>query len=151
MGEYDFYLRHASVREAAWVGFRLAWRGLAGVEGLPTRPHLRWRPWVPSAADPDDVAAGAPGAWQWRLSVALFEGFTGLNAAPPTDGRTAAEMRTDLLQFAALTAIQLRDVDDVVYDVKLLSYEEQNIEPYDAGHPTGGWVAQIEIVHIPVD
>ena len=150
MGEYDFYLRHASVREAAWVGFRLAWRGLAGVEGLSARPHLRWRPWVPSASDPGDIAAGAWGAWHWRLAVALFEGFSGLNALPPTDGRTAPEMRADLLQFADLPVIQVKDVDDVVYPVKVVGYEEQNIEPYDAGHPSGGWVAQVVLVEVPV-
>lgn len=150
MGEYDFYLRHVAVRGAAWVGFRLAWRGLAGVEGLSTRPHLRWRPWVTSASDPNDVAAGDWSAWQWRMLVALFEGFTGLNAVPPTDGRAAPDMRADLLQFADLPALQLRDVDDVIYQAKVVGYEEQNIEAYDAGHPTGGWVAQIELVHVPV-
>ncbi len=148
MGEYDFYLRHAAVRGAAWVGFRLAWRGLAGVDGLNARPHLRWRPWVPSGTDPNDVAAGDWGAWQWRMSVALFEGFTGLDAIPPTDGRTVADMRADLSQFSDLPAVQLRDVDDVVYEVKLVGYEEQNIEPYDARHPTGGWLAQVELVQV---
>jgi hypothetical protein len=83
--------------------------------------------------------------------VALFEGFTGLNAVPPTDGRTAVDMRADLLQFGGLPSMQLRDVDDVVYEVKLVGYQEQNMEPYDTGHPTGGWVAQIELVHIPAD
>ncbi|HYP21738.1 MAG TPA: hypothetical protein VEY08_16835 [Chloroflexia bacterium] len=149
MGEYDFYLRHASVRGAAWVGFRLGWRGLAGVEGLSARPHVRWRPWVLDASDPDNVAAGSWGAWRWRLSVALFEGFTGLGAVPPTDGRTAPDMRADLLQFAGLPFIQVLDVDDVVYPVKVVGYEEQNIEPYDSAHPSGGWVAQIELVYVP--
>jgi hypothetical protein len=83
--------------------------------------------------------------------VALFQGFAGLDAVPPTDGRTAPDMRADLLQFAGLPVIQLRDVDDVVYEAKLVGYEEQNIEPYDAGHPTGGWVARIELVHTPAE
>ncbi|HEX8599127.1 MAG TPA: hypothetical protein VF952_11500 [Chloroflexia bacterium] len=148
MGEYDFHLRHAAVRGAAWVGFRLAWRGLAGVEGLSARPHLRWRPWVLSGTDPDDVASGDWGAWQWRLTVALLEGLAGLDAVPPTDGRTVADMRADLSQFSDLPAIQLRDVDDTVYEVKLVGYEEQNIEPYDTQHPTGGWLAQVELVQV---
>jgi hypothetical protein len=150
MGEYDFYLRHAAVRGAAWVGFRLAWRGLAGAEGLSARPHTRWRPWVLSPDEPDDVAAGDWGDWRWRLSVALFEGFVRLDGVPPTDGRTSPDMRADLLQFAGLAPIQLRDVDDVIYDVKFVGYEEQNVEPYDTQHPTGGWVAQIELVQVAV-
>lgn len=149
MGEYDFYLRHASVRGAAWVGFRLAWKGLAGVEGLSARPHLRWRPWVLNPSSPDDVAAGSWGAWQWRMSVALFEGFAALDAMPPTDGRTAPDMRADLLQFSGLPVVQLSDVDNVVYEARIVGYQEQNVEPYDAGHPTGGWVAQIELAHLP--
>ena len=150
MGEYDFYLRHAAVRGAAWVGFRLAWRGLGGVDGLSARPHLRWRPWVLSDADPDDVAAGSWGAWRWRMSVALLEGLVGLDGTPPTDGRTVPDMRADLLQFAGLPAIQLRDADDVVYEVKIVGYEEQNVEPYDPQHPTGGWLAQVELVEVDV-
>jgi hypothetical protein len=57
-------------------------------------------------------------------------------------------MRVDLSQFSDLPVIQLRDVDDVVYEVKMVGYEEQNIEPYDAGHPTGGWLAQVELVQV---
>lgn len=150
MGEYDFYLRHAAVRGAVWVGFRLAWPGLAGVSGLSARPHVRWRPWVPSSTDPSDVAAGDWGAWRWRVSVALFEGFTGLDALPPTDGRTAPDMRADLLQFIEFPAVQLREVDDVIYEVKAVGYREQDIEPYDTQHPTGGWLAEVELVQVPV-
>lgn len=151
MGEYDFYLRHASVRGAAWVGFRLAWRGLAGVEGLGTRPHIRWRPWVLDPSTPDDVAAGAWSAWQWRLDVAMFDGIVGLNAQPPTDGRTSEDMRADLLQFIDLPAIHIKDVDDTIYPVKCVGYREHNIEPYDAAHPLGGWVAQVELVQVPAN
>lgn len=146
MGDYDLYLRHALVRSGEWVGFRLGWRGLGGLEGLPGRPHLRWRPWLLSPGNPDDVAAGSWNAWRWRLDLAFLDGVVGLAGMPPADGRTPTDMRGDLLAFANLPAVQLRDVDDAVYTAKIVGYREQSVEAYDAAHPVGGWVAQVELV-----
>jgi hypothetical protein len=84
------------------------------------------------------------------MSVVLFEGFSGLDALPPTDGRSAPDMRADLLQFIDLPIVQMRDVDEAIYDVKATGYQEQNIEPYDSQHPTGGWLAQVELVQVVV-
>jgi hypothetical protein len=148
MSDYDFYLRHASIRDEAWVGFRLAWRGLAGVDGLAARPHLRSRPWQPDPADPSDVSAGTWGSWQWHLDAALLDAIPGLQSTPPADGRDAADMRADLLAFADLPAIQLTDVDSVVYAVRVVGYGEQNIEPYNSAHPDGGWVAQVVLQQV---
>lgn len=146
MGDYDLYLRHALVRSGEWVGFRLGWRGLGGLEGLPGRPHRRWRPWLLSPGNPDDVAAGSWNAWRWRLDLALLDGLVGLAGMPPADGRTPADMRGDLLAFANLPAVQLRDVDDAVYTAKIVGYQEQSVETYDAAHLAGGWVTQVELV-----
>ena len=83
MNDYDFYLRHASVHDGAWNGFSLAWRGLVGKDGLPQRPHLRWRPWVLDPANPDDPTLGDWGVWQWHFDVALLDPFVGLMWTPP--------------------------------------------------------------------
>jgi hypothetical protein len=145
MNDYDFYLRHASVHGGAWTGFALAWKGLAGKEGLPQRPHLRWRPWVLDPANPNDPGMGAWGVWQWRFDTALIDGIVGLAGVPPDDGRQAAEMHDDLRAFIDLPAFELQDIDGTTYTVKMTAYREQGIEPYDAAHPDGGWLAQIEV------
>jgi len=144
MNDYDFYLRHASVHDGAWTGFVLAWQALAGKEGLPQRPHLRWRPWVLDPTNPDDPTLGDWGVWQWRLDVALFDGLVGLLWTPPGDGRDSAAMRADLQAFMELPALEMQDVDGVVYTVKMTAFREQCIEQYDAAHPNGGWVAQVQ-------
>lgn len=146
MGDYELYLRHADVRAGAWVGFRLGWRGLGGVAGLPARPHMRWRPWLLDASRPDDVAAGSWNMWRWRLDLALLDGLLGYAGMPTADGRTSAQMRADLLAFANLPAIQIRDIDDAVYTVKIVGYREEDIEFYDSAYPAVGWAVQLELV-----
>ena len=148
MNEYDFYLRHASVRGGDWVGFALAWKGLAGVEGLPARPHLHWRPWLLDPAFPNDPAKGSWGVWQWRMDVACLEFTASLLYTPPTDGRTAQDMRTDLKAFLPLPAIELKDVDGITYNVKMTAFQESVIELYDAQHTFGGWTARVELAQV---
>ncbi len=135
MNDYDIYLRHAAVRGGAWVGFSLARKGLAGVAGFDARPHLHWIPWILNSASPNDPTAGSWGVWQWRLQVALLDGLVGLLAVPPSDGRTSADMRADLLTYRTLPALELQDVDGAIYTVKMTTYQEQEIEPYDPGLP----------------
>src|SRR4051812_49990260 len=117
MNSYDFYLRHASVQSGEWVGFLLARKDLAGVAGLPARPHLHWRPWVLDPAFPDDPASGTWGVWQWRLEVAALEFVSGLAYFPPADGRTPNDIRTDLQAFLPISTIELKDVDGATYNV----------------------------------
>lgn len=148
MGDYELYLRHALVREGAWVGFRLAWKGLGGVDGFSARPHMRWRPWLLNASNPDDVAAGSWNAWRWRLDLALLDGLVGPAGVPSADGRTSADMRADLLAFGDLPAVQLKDVDDTVYTTKIVGYREQDIEFYATAYPVVGWVAQVDLVAV---
>lgn len=143
MQDYDFYLRHASVRDGAWVGFLLAWRNLAGMPGLPQRPHLHWRPWILDPAYPDDPTHGAWGVRQWRFDVALLDAVAGLAWTPPADGRTGADMRADLLAYADLPAIELKDIDSTIYIAKIVALSEQCIEPYTAPHQDGGWLASV--------
>ena len=146
MNDYDFYLRHASVHDGEWTGFALAWRGLAGIDDLPQRPHLHWRPWVLDPDNPDDPTLGAWGVWQWRFDVALIDPLVGLFNTPPADGRDSAAMRADLHAFIDLPAFELMDVDGTTYIAKMTAFREQCIEPYDGVHPNGGWLAQIELV-----
>lgn len=148
MNSYDFYLRHASVREGEWVGFPLAWQGLGGVGGLPLRPHSRWRPWLLDPDAPEDPTLGTWGVWQWRLDVALFDVPAGLLWTPPEDGRTPADMRDDLLLYMDLPAIQLKDTDETVYTAKMTAYQEQSVEPYNPTHPEGGRTARIELAEV---
>ncbi len=148
MGDYEFSLRHASVREGEWAGFMPARQGLGGVAGLGARPYRRWRPWIPSATDPNNLAAGSWGAWQWQIDAALLDGLVGTAGAPPLDGRTAADMRADLLAFTDLPGMQLLDLDGAIYTVQMVGYTEQALEPFDARHPNGGWVAQITLVEL---
>jgi hypothetical protein len=145
MGDYDFYLRQAAIRSGEWVGFRLGWRGLAGVEGLSSRPHMRWKPWHADPANPEDPSTGSWGHWRWRVDVAMVEGMEGLQNTPPADMRTVADMRSDLLAFADLPVLQLTDVDGVVYTCRIIGYEEHDIEQFDAAHPAGGWFVRIEL------
>jgi hypothetical protein len=144
MNDYDFYLRHAAVRNGEWVGFALARKGLAGISGLEARPHLRWLPWILDPNEPNTPSAGSWGTWQWRMDVAMVDGLAGLQGTTPVDGRTAADMRADLLAFLPLPIMELKDVDSTIYSVLMIGYQEQNIEPYDAAHPNGGWVARTE-------
>ena len=90
MSEYDIYLRHASVRGGAWVGFLLAWRGLHRRDGLPTRPHLYERPWVldPVFVDRSRERAGFAQMLAARKPSAVRLNqieFTALADAAPTD------------------------------------------------------------------
>ena|SRR5687768_14036869 len=144
MNDYDIYLRHATVRGGAWVGFALAWKGLAGVEGLELRPHLHWRPWLLNPANPNDPTAGSWGVWQWRMDLAAFDVMHGLLHTPPADVRTAADMRADWLAYLALPVIDLKDVDGVQYSVKMTAFQEQLAKPYDSVHTGGDWVARVE-------
>lgn len=144
MNDYDFYLRHASVSGGDWVGFPLAWKGLAKIAGLETRPQMRWRPWLPSSTTPNDPTAGTWGVWQWRFDVVMIGGFVGLLGRPPADGRDADQIRADLLAYMPLPALELKDVDGAIYTVKMTGYREQLIEPGDTAHPDGGWAARVE-------
>ena len=144
MNDYDIYLRHASVRGGAWVGFPLAWRGLAGVGGLELRPHLRWRPWIFDPTKPNDPPAGSWGVWQWRMDLAAFDKLLGLLHTPPSDGRTAADIRADWNAFINLPIFDLKDVDGVQYSVKMTAFQEQLAKPYDSVHTGGDWVARVE-------
>ena len=144
MNEYDIYLRHVSVLGGAWVGFPMAWKGLAGVAGLEARPQMRWRPWVLNSSAPNDPTAGTWGVWQWRFDIALLDGLTGLGGRPPADGRGAEQIRADLLAYMPLPALELKDMDGAIYTVKMTAYREQSIEPNDAAHPDGGWAARVE-------
>lgn len=55
--DYDFHLRLAALLDGKWVGFRLAWKGLAGAGGLPARPHYNWWPWILDPAEPHNAGA----------------------------------------------------------------------------------------------
>jgi hypothetical protein len=145
MQDYDFYLRHASVGDGDWVGFWLAWPNLAGLPGLPRRPHLHWRPWILDPAYPDDPTRGAWGIQQWSFDLALLDAMAGLAWSPPTDGRTAADMRADMLAYLDLAAIELKDVDSTTHTIKAIAFSEQCIEPYTTPHPNGGWLATVTL------
>jgi hypothetical protein len=59
-------------------------------------------------------------------------------------------MRTDLHAFIDLPAFELMDVDGATYIAKMTAYREQCIEPYDATHPNGGWLSQVEFAETTV-
>jgi hypothetical protein len=148
MSDYDFYLRHAAIRGGAWVGFSLAWKGLAGIKELANKPHMRWRPWLPDPAKPDDPTAGTWGVWRWRLQVLMADGVMGLLNTPPSDGRTSADMRLDMLAYMPLPIMELKDADGTIYSVKMTGYIEHPIEPYDSAHQNGGWLVQVELARV---
>jgi hypothetical protein len=148
MNDYDIYLRDGSVRDGQLVGFALAWKGLTGVAGLPGRPHKGWFPWILDPNKPDDPTAGHWGVRQWRFELALLDGMVGLQGAPSNDGRTPADMRADLMDYLPLTKLQLQDLDGAMYDVRMTSYIEQAVEPYDNAHPNGGMLVQVEFAEV---
>ena len=131
------------------MGFRLAWKGLAGVAGLFERPHERWRPWVMDPAYPNDPTKGSWGFWQWRLEVAMLPRMVGVGGRLPVDGRTASDMRGDLAGYLALPAMELKDVDGAMWVVRMVWFEERCVEPFDAAHGgeggQGGWLATVEL------
>lgn len=148
MNDYDIYLRDGGVRDGEWVGFALAWKGLAGITGLPEKPHKGWVPWILDPSNPDDPTAGHWGVRQWRYELALIDGLVGLDGKPPDDGRTPADMRTDLMDYLPLTKLELQDLDGATYDVRMTSYTEQAIEPYDDAHPNGGLLVQVQFAAV---
>jgi hypothetical protein len=111
---------------------------------LEGRPHLRWRSWVLDPTKPDDPAAGHWGVWQWRMSLAAIDGAVGLLHQPPADGRTAADMRADLVAYHVLPAIDLKDVDGAQYSVRMTAFREELVKPYDSVHTGGDWGARVE-------
>jgi hypothetical protein len=148
MNDYDIYMRDSTVRSGEWVGFALAWKGLARLEGLPARPHKGWFPWILDPANPDDPGAGHWGVRQWRYELALVDGLVGLRGVPPDDGRGAAGMRADLLGYLPLSKLELTDLDGTIYDVRMTSYTEQALEPYDVAHADGGLLIQVEFAEV---
>ena len=104
---------------------------------------FHWRPWILDPAYPDDPTHGAWGIRQWRFDVALLDAVAGLAWTPPADGRTGADMRADLLAYADLPAIELKDIDSTIYIAKIVALSEQCIEPYTAPHQDGGWLASV--------
>ena len=148
MGDYDVYLRAREVRDGDWVGFPLAWKGLAGVAGLPARPHAATTPWIPDPAAPEDPSAGQWGSWRARINVAALDGLVGLEGTPPTDGRTAADMRNDLLLYMALDRLEFKDVDETSYDVRMTGYSEQAAEPRQGVRGNGGWLIALEFTKV---
>lgn len=144
MSDYDFYLKDASVASGEWVGFPLAWKGRGNIVGLPVSPYRRWYPWNLDPSNPNDPTRGSRGVLQWRFSVALVDGLVGLEGHPPDDGRTAGQIRQDLLLYMPLDQMDLRDIDGTEYTVKMTSYTEQALEPFDVAHPSGGILAEVE-------
>ena len=148
MNDYDIYIRNSAVREGEWVGFALAWKDLARLRGLSARPHRGWFPWILDPGKPDDPPSGHWGVRQWCYEIALLDGLVGLLGVPPDDGRTAADMRADLMGYLPLTKIELTDIDGTVYDARMTSYIEEAVEPYDAAHPGGGLIATVEFAQV---
>jgi hypothetical protein len=81
--------------------------------------------------------------WQWQFDVAAVSGLVGLLGVPPGDARGPAEIRQDLLDYLPLPAIELEDLNGDVYVVKMIGYEEQNVEQFDPAHPEGGWLVRV--------
>lgn len=148
MNDFDIYLRHAAVRGGVWVGFFLAWKGPREVAGTSLQPHMRWRPWLLDPANPNDPTLGSWGVWQWQFDVALLDGLVGLAGTPPTDGRTAADMRADLLGYQNVPALDLKDADGAQYSVKMSGYTERLVTPYDYTGAQGGWVARATFAEV---
>lgn len=144
--DYDVYMRHASVGGGAWLGFRLAWKNIGGV-AVVDQPHYRWRPWVLSATDPNNPALGAFGVTRWRLDIVLADGIPGLKGAFPADAatRSAAVQRTELQGYLNVPTLELKDVDQVIYGVRAIRWEERCVEPFDDQHVNGGWLVRIEL------
>jgi hypothetical protein len=69
--------------------------------------------------------------------------LVGLLGVPPGDARGPAEIRQDLLDYLPLPAIELEDLNGDVYVVKMIGYEEQNVEQFDPAHPEGGWLVRV--------
>lgn len=148
MSDYDFYLRDGSVHNGEWAGFPVAWKGRARLESLPARPYRRWYPWILDPAHPDDPVMGHRGVLQWRFTVALADGLAGLQGTLPDDGRSAAQIRGDLLLFMPLERFYLLDIDGTEYQVKMTAYTEQAIAPFDGGNPGGAMLAEVEFAAI---
>jgi hypothetical protein len=57
-------------------------------------------------------------------------------------------MRSDLLLYQLYSTLQLKDLDGATYNVRMIGYAEQAIEPYDATHPDGGILANVEFTSV---
>jgi hypothetical protein len=82
------------------------------------------------------------------MDVACLDFTAGLLYMPPSDGRTAQDIRTDIQAFLQLPTIELKDVDGATYSVIMTAFQEGVIEPYDGNHPLGGWTAKVEFAQI---
>jgi hypothetical protein len=144
--DYDIYLRHAAIRDGDWVGFRLAWEGLGGLDGV-TQPHLRQRLWG-HVTDPSQPDSGAWGSWVWTLYLTLHKGLVGLQGRHPADGYSdPSDMLGWVRAFGDMAAMELQDVDGAIFIVKFYGYQERCIEAYDAAHDgDGGWLVRLDLV-----
>lgn len=144
--DYDISLRHAAVRGGAWVGFRLAWSGLADGAGDVDKPRSRYRDWVLDPAFPGDPDKGHAGPWQWSLDLLLAPAVRGIKGRPPGDGRTVADMLADLHAYLDLPALELGDVDGVSYVAKTTDYAEKAITETATRWPAGSYVVHMGLV-----
>lgn len=164
----EIKLRHASVLSAAWVGYRLAWKGIVGLNNslLSDHPYKEWLPWYYDPANPHDPAAGHAGEMRWDLWLVNVVGLLSVEGTvlDGDDAFLVEERRQALLSFFQLPALQVTIPDGTVYPVKMFNLELFLIEPYDRAHADGsdtpsnadgagrcgGWVAHVELVHTPV-
>jgi hypothetical protein len=148
--DYDISLRHAAVRKGEWVGYRLAWKDLGGLDGV-VQPHERRQLWDMDGVNPATPRLGKAGDIVWTLWLALHKELIGLQGRPPADGETKpSDMLGWLREYLVLPALQLQDVDGGIYTVVIYGYEEKCIEPYDPAHDgDGGWLVRLDLAHSP--
>jgi hypothetical protein len=106
--------------------------------------------WILDPSDPHDPTLGHWGVKQWRFFILLVDGVTNATGQPPADGRNAQDFRADLMAYIDLPALELKDVDEAVYVVKLTAYQDDQIAEFDIANPNGGWMAVIELAETTI-
>jgi hypothetical protein len=143
--EYDMCLRHAAVRDGAWVGFRLAWEGLGALPNYQAmqRPRKRFQRWVDDPAHPGDPEYQHQGPWEWELWFLLAPGMRALEGTGFSDGRSVQDMLDDLHNYLVLPLLQIGDVDNVVYTAKFTFFEEYAITQRSNRWPEGAYLVHL--------
>jgi hypothetical protein len=145
--DFDVSLRHAAVLEGNWVGFRLAWPGLAGYDrnAFPTAPYSHSWTWANAPGSP--IGDGKWGDQIWRLYLLVTRNLPNIHGVMPqpyaagggsVSSNDPALMLGWLRAFRDLPALDLMDADSSVYVAKFYGYEERLLESYEAPHDAGG-------------
>jgi hypothetical protein len=159
--------RHASVEGAEWVGYRLAWKGLAGIANslLRDHPYKEWYPFYYDPAHPNDPSFGGPSELRrWDVWLVMAVGLPTVDGgdASGADAYNVQRQKADLEAFFNQLGMQIMTPGGWIYSARMFNLEIWLVNPYDLHHRDGSddpvgngegrcgeWVAHVELVELP--